>query len=89
MCYVYTVDNCYGVHRLLKDMEAVLPEYYYRCHSSYIVNLRHVLSLSSHKITLDDGTEIPIASKRYSMIREDISAFMSGIPAPERKNNES
>lgn len=75
-CYVHTDDEVFLVRQLLKEVQEQLPDYYYRCHSSYIVNLRHVLYLSSHKITLDDSTEIPISFKRYAQIREDINKWM-------------
>ena len=77
MSYVYTNGGVYLVRRLLKQIYDCLPDYYYRCHSSYIVNLNHVLYLSSSKITLTDSTEIPISTKRYAQIKEDIGEWMS------------
>lgn len=77
MCYVYTDDGVYLVRQLLKQTLSQLPDYYYRCHSSYIVNLRHVLYLSSSKITLTDSSEIPISTKRYSQIKNDIEDWMN------------
>ena len=77
MCYVYTDGGVYLVRRLLKQLHDCLPDYYYRCHSSYIVNLNCVLYLSSNKITLTDSTEIPISSKRYAQIKKDIAEWMN------------
>lgn len=77
MCYVYTDGGVYLVRRLLKQIYDCLPDYYYRCHSSYIVNLNYVLYLSSSKITLTDSTEIPISAKRYAQIKQDIGEWMS------------
>ena len=77
MCYVYTDDGVYLVRRLLKQMYDCLPDSYYRCHSSYIVNLNYVLYLSSSKITLTDSTEIPISTKRYAQIKQEIGEWMS------------
>ncbi|MGN1442235.1 MAG: LytR/AlgR family response regulator transcription factor [Acutalibacteraceae bacterium] len=77
MCYVYTDGGVYLVRRLLKQIYDCLPDYYYRCHSSYIVNLNYVLYLSSSKITLTDSTEIPISTKRYAQIKQEIGEWMS------------
>ena len=76
-CYVYTEDDVYRVRLLLKDIMNKLPDFYYRCHSSYIVNLKKVLYLSSSKITLVDTTEIPVSAKKYQIIRSDINEWMS------------
>lgn len=77
MCYVYTDDGVYLVRQLLKQIQLRLPDYFYRCHSSYIVNLRYVLYLSSSKITLTDSSEIPISAKRYAQISADIEKWMN------------
>lgn len=77
-CYVYTADDVYRVRMLLKDILNELPDFYYRCHSSYIVNLKKVLYLSSSKITLEDATEIPVSTKKYQQIKYDINQWMSG-----------
>lgn len=76
LSYIHTDDNVYLVRHLLKDVVEKLPGHFYRCHSSYIVNLKKVLYLSSHIITLSDKTEIPVSSKRHSEIKDDISRFM-------------
>lgn len=76
-CYVHTDENVYLVRMLLKDVMEKLPDFFYRCHSSYIVNLKRVLYLSREKITLYDSTQIPISAKKYSLIKNDISNRMS------------
>lgn len=76
MSYVHTDEEVFLVRHLLKDIIEKLPSDFYRCHSSYIVNLNKVLYLSSHLITLSDKTEIPVSSKRYAQIKEDISNYL-------------
>ncbi len=75
--YVHTNDGVYTVRLLLKDIKEKLCDDFYRCHSSYIVNLKRVVFLSSQKITLDDKTEIPVSSKRYSQIKNDIISHVT------------
>lgn len=76
LSYIHTDDDVFLVRHLLKDVAEKLPEHFYRCHSSYIVNLKRVLYLSSHIITLSDKTEVPVSSKRYAEIKKDVSHFL-------------
>lgn len=76
MCTAHTFDEPYNIHLLLKDMMQLLPDYYYRCHSSYIVNLYKVRAINSSFITMDDGTQIPIPVKKYKTIKNDIDKWM-------------
>lgn len=71
-CYVHTKDETLLVTQLLKDIEKKLPDYYYRCHASYIVNLRRVKKIGGYKIILDTGDEIPVPAKKYAKVKADI-----------------
>lgn len=74
-CYVHTKDETLLVTQLLKDVEKKLPDYYYRCHASYIVNLRRVKKIGGYKIILDTGDEIPIPAKKYAKVKADITKW--------------
>ncbi|MGN1418972.1 MAG: LytR/AlgR family response regulator transcription factor [Acutalibacteraceae bacterium] len=76
-CYIHTDENVYLVHMLLKDVFKKLPDFFYRCHSSYIVNLKRVVFLSGKKITLNDLTEIPVSPKHFSQVKSDIDNWMT------------
>lgn len=76
-CYVHTLDETFLVTQLLKDVEKKLPSYYYRCHASYIVNLRRVKKIGNYKLTLDTGEEIPIPAKKYAKVKADINEWMN------------
>ncbi len=77
LCEVHTDRDVYPVRMLLKDIEPLLPDYYYRCHASYIVNLRCVLAISGREVILTDGTRLPIPAKRYHEIKADIDKWMA------------
>ncbi len=74
--YVYTPEGTLTVNHLIKDIESRLPDYYYRCHSSYIVNMKHITKISGYKIFLDTGHEIPVPVKKYAAVKEHVTAFM-------------
>ena len=77
--YIHTKDGVYTVNHILKDVAEKLPDYYYRCHSSYIVNLRCITKISNYKIFLDGGEEIPVPVKRYSQVRNDINSLIEKL----------
>lgn len=42
-----------------------LPDTFFRCHRSYIVNLRHVQLYDKNEICLDNEERIPLSKRRY------------------------
>lgn len=42
-----------------------LPGTFFRCHRSYIVNLRHVQYYNKNEIRLDNEDRIPLSKRRY------------------------
>lgn len=76
-CYVHTDSDIITVHHLMKDVMKMLPDYYYRCHASYIVNLRRVKSVGGYRVLLESGEEIPVPAKKYGQVKADITKFIS------------
>ena len=56
----------------LDEFEKELTWTFCRCHSSYIVNFRHVVRLASDGILMDDGEQISI-SRAY---RKNVNRFI-------------
>lgn len=52
----------------LDQMEEQLPDFFLRCHQSYIVNMNYIDSLSD-KITLTNGVCIPVSKNRSKNTR--------------------
>ena len=79
-CFIHAGNECYTARILLKDIAELLPEQFYRCHSSYIVNMRRVLFVSASEITLDDRkTVIPVSRRNSREIREHIEEYLTGL----------
>ncbi len=70
-------------------MEEVLPEYFVRCHRSYIVNLFRTteFDLANHQIYLKDHRKIPI-SKKYRRQVEEVFLQMAEGKDTEGKNKD-
>lgn len=49
---------------------------FFRCHKSYLINLKHVDVYNRQEVTLDNGEKIVIAKRRYDAFCEEILAYM-------------
>ena len=75
--YIHTDDDVIKVHHLLKDLEEILPNDFYRCHSSFIVNVKRISCMSSSSLTLNDGSSIPIPLKKSRVIINEIKELIN------------
>ena len=61
VCEIITKDKTYRCYKKLSDFQKELPEYFARCHQSYIVNVKYIASYQSGQFTLTTGSIIPIS----------------------------
>lgn len=61
VCEIITNDKIYRCYKKLSDFPKELPEYFARCHQSYIVNANYIASFQSGQFTLTSGAIIPIS----------------------------
>ena len=61
VCEIITNDKTYRCYKKLSDFPKELPEYFARCHQSYIVNAKYIASYQSGQFTLTTGSIIPIS----------------------------
>ena len=54
----------------LSDMEKLLPEYFLRCHQSYLVNMDRIRKFTLDGIVLIDGRVIPVSRARYTETKD-------------------
>ena len=73
VCEIITDDKIYRCYKKLSDFPKDLPEYFARCHQSYIVNAKYIVSYQSGQFTLTTGAIIPI-SDSYA---KDAKKFIS------------
>lgn len=69
--YLHTAWETLPFYGKLEDIEPALPGLqsgssftFFRCHRSYIVNLRHVQVYQKGEIRLDNGERIPLSKRR-------------------------
>jgi len=57
-----------GCHETLASVEQRLPDHlFFRCHRSFIVNLKHIQSYDHQEVVLRNGARASMSRKRYDM----------------------
>ena len=67
-------------YRKLDDVHKELPDYFLRCHQSYLVNMKHIACMRQLRLELDDGRIIPVSRPRYQEAKERFLAFLGCPP---------
>ena len=52
---------------------------FFRCHKSYLVNLKYVDVYNSQELVLDNGERIAIAKRRHEAFCGEILKYMRGM----------
>lgn len=75
---VVTQKGIYELRKPLSEMEALLGKGFVRCHRSYLVGLHFVAGLSKNKVTLDNGTELPLSRSSAAMVHRVFIEYYTG-----------
>ena len=77
---VYNTENGDIVIWLTLKAEAqkLLPFDFVACNSCYLVNIRHVVRIDDHALTLTDGTEPAISRNKRKQFMKDLADFYGG-----------
>lgn len=76
--FIYERRNIYEYGSKIDNLEKELSDDFFRCHRSYIVNLKYVDSYSDGVAYLSSGEKIPISTRRQP-------AFMKALLHYQRK----
>jgi two-component system LytT family response regulator len=67
--YVFTITNeSFLVTRTLKNLEEILPSYFFRIHKSVLLNINYIKYFSRKEgfiVTLETGQKFEVATRRY------------------------
>lgn len=73
--YIHRQDGSDRVRMKLSELETRLPDYFVRCHQSYMVNLYELASLDGSSLVLADGARFPVSRSRREQTRERVEEF--------------
>lgn len=86
---VYVKDRSYRIGTNMKQEEERLPSAsFFRIHRNCLVNLIHVKQMDDKVLTLRNGVNLSISSRRKKKVREKLLLFWEEKDSPE-KNRES
>lgn len=76
-CSVHTPSEDIFTDKSITEMEEMLAqEDFFRVHKSYIINLRCIKRIGNEEVVLCDGTEIPIARRRKTDLKDAYTSYL-------------
>lgn len=73
---LHTTKDIYTFNGRLEELEQCLPDNFFRCHKSYIINLAKVAAYRSEAATIKTGEAVPIARRKYSAFGKAFLSFL-------------
>ena len=74
---VHEINGIFTYYEKISILENNLQgKGFFRCHKSYLINLKHVDVYNRQEVTLDNGEKIVIAKRRYDAFCQEILAYM-------------
>lgn len=67
---LHNEDDTVEVMLTIAAIEKKYGHLFLRCHQSYLVNPKHIENICRFKVTLTDGTELPVPEKKYTAFRD-------------------
>lgn len=75
---IVLLDQVVEIYAKLSDIAPQFSDFC-RCHQSFLVNYKHVISLNHRAITLSNGTVIPVSKARYNGVKNDFAVYLGGL----------
>lgn len=66
-------------HKKMKEYEKLLDNQFYRCHSSYIVNMHYITSIQKGSVTINKKIDIPISRYKKKNFENSYTIFLCNL----------
>ncbi|MBQ3584876.1 MAG: response regulator transcription factor [Lachnospiraceae bacterium] len=73
--YIYSNSGNYETYSTMEEMMQQLPNYFYKCHRSYIVNLYKVTSITKLGLSIQENNLVPFSKK----LKNDLKMRLQNI----------
>lgn len=74
---IHKTDGALTYYEQIGNLEKNLQDKgFFRCHKSYLINLKHVDTYDRQEVTLDNGEKIMIAKRRYDGFIKEFLSYM-------------
>lgn len=72
---IVLADRELSVNEGISSIEKRLSDEFYKCHRSYIVNIKHIDSIKKYDAVMDNGAAIPVSRRIYNDFNSAFIAF--------------
>ena len=79
VCLHYVNGEVVTVYQTLKHLCEKLPLCFLKCHKSYIINMNYVKSYKPYLFQTSDGTNVPIAHKKFASVTASYRKYIRQI----------
>jgi len=77
--HVHCTDESHLYYGTLSDLEKDLSQNsFFRCHKSYLVNLRHIRQIQPSQVLLSGGIPVPVSKYRKKGLQEAYEIYLGG-----------
>lgn len=78
--YLESKMHTYEMYEKLDQIEKILESYgFLRIHKSYLVNMKHLKTISNYRASLDTGEELPVPRSKYQAAKEAFVAYKGAL----------
>ena len=75
--YVHGAEGIFTYYEQIGELENKLRDKgFFRCHKSYLINLKHVDGYNRQEVILENGEKIVIAKRRYDKFVQEVLKIM-------------
>ena len=71
-------DEVIDTYSTITRFARLLPERFFQCHKSFLVNHDYVKGMDAGFLELNDGQKLPISQRRRSYVRRRLSGYFRG-----------
>lgn len=68
-------EECQTVYGKLDEIQKQMPEYFLRCHKSYLVNMDAARQVGPYWLKLEDGRAIPVSKPKFMEVKAAYQEF--------------
>lgn len=74
--YIHTIDETIKLPENLNSLYEQLPEYFIRCHNSFIFNIKFAQEFKRTSIMLENEITIPVSRKYHNDVKKAIHQYL-------------
>ena len=74
---LHFLDKNITVNYKIGALEKLFPDYFYRAHRSFLININYVMAIERYYITMSNGQIIPVPEKRYNEVKRVLEDKMN------------